>query len=124
MTTKDFRKSFNQKRWGNWRYSFRDDTLWWGENEEYYIYEFDTVNAALRWLAHMKDKKDIKEQEIKDLSQAFSELLKCLRLADAYSYTTYKNLGGFVKKAIQEGFSVCDSCDERFRCWTMITGKP
>lgn len=120
MNNKAFRKKFDQKPWGNWKYTVKNDALWWfGEK---IVWEFDTVATALRVLGYMNARKDTQEHDLKDLAQAFSEILGCPRLADAYN-TSYNRKGEFVRKAISEDFSICIQCKNRFICWTLLDNK-
>ena len=118
MNNKDFRKRFDQKSWGNFKYDADNDTLWWGK---YHIdHEFDTIDGALYWIAHMRaTKKKFSERDAKHLSQALSELLECPGLANVY-HTSHNTRDESKKKAMRDSAtsSACDKCAQRFMCYT------
>ena len=82
-------------------------------------HEYDTVDGAVYWIAHMKaTKKKFSGQDAKDLARAFSEILECPGLANAYP-TTHATKAESKKKVMSDSGSACGKCNERFRCFTL-----
>jgi len=118
MDNKDRRQQLHNKRWGNWRYDANNDTLVWDKAKEwpYDIPRPESVDEALRQIAHMAQKR-YKEQDMKDLAKAFSDLLQCPGLANAYD-TRYHTLRESKDKVLKDSGSACDNCAPRFGCYS------
>ena len=118
MGDKDHRKKLHNRRWGNWRYNADDNELFWdrGQDYQYPIYGFDSADTALRCLAQMNTKKGYEEQDMKNLAEAFSEILRCPGLANAYD-ARYHTLRESKDKVLRDSGSACDNCADRWKCY-------
>ena len=118
---KGFRKKLHSKRWGNWRYDANDDALYWAKDYPYCIVDFDSVDKALEELSRMQANTWVTGQDMKNLAKALSDLNRCPGLVNSHDVHGH-TLSEAKNKVIEGSGSSCDSCTNRFECFTTRCG--